>query len=462
MSFRSATGRRLAREIESAGRRQGWWASSGIVVAVSGGGDSMALLVLLAKSYGGRVVAAHLEHGLRGAASIEDARFVEDFCLMSGIECRIRRVSVPSSRAKGESDETAGRRLRYGFFSEVASSEGLPFIATAHNAEDVVETVTHNFFRGSGVAGLSGIPARREAVVRPLIGIPRGELRAFLREEGVPWRDDETNNEDHYTRNKIRNRLLPWVRSNLNESAGRAVLGLADECAALSGELRAEAEVMLKLVSRAHPFALAEWDARAARRLSETQMSSVIRLQAEMLGLPVIDRKRIDALRSMIADGKRGRFQWALDAEVCVSGASIGWVRRGMLDAPAEMAATPCEGTPSILEWGPWRISVSVSRADDPDITAHRASRAMWRAEYQPKTVVISSADSFMRKNKSAFHVKIPWWSAPNTPVLSPEGANLLDAWTPGIRGGVRGRGVYVIIADVCVRKTRSIEGENF
>jgi tRNA(Ile)-lysidine synthase len=446
---------RLSRELESAGKRQGWWDSGGLLAALSGGGDSMAMLALLRMSYGGRIVAAHLEHGFRGEASLSDAKFVENFCQASGVPCYVRHADVAGLRLKGESSETAGRRVRYEFFGEILERENLSFIATAHNAGDVAETAAHHFFRGTGIAGLSGISERRGRVVRPILNCAREDLRQFLREEGVPWREDETNSENVYTRNKIRNGLLPWARSNLNESADRSILGLAGECSRVSKNLRAEAENILRLVGRDHPFALAAWDAGAACRLSDTQLSSALRAQAEALGLPVLDRHRMELACGMIRGEGRGRFQWAGDVEVCCGHSLLGWIRRGVFDPPdsAEIALT--DGGLREAAWGPWTVKLEMKRYDSSraGIGNSGRSKTAFMSRDASGIVEICDANSFMKKNNLAFHVKIPWWSIHNTPALSWKSENSFESWLPGARREVRGEGAYVIIAHVFVRE---------
>ena len=296
----------------------------------------MALLTLLLRLYGGRVEAAHLEHGLRGESSLRDAGFVRDYCDRVGVRCHIRHTPVGVVRRKGESSEMAGRRIRYEFMMEVARERGLSFIATGHTADDAVETVLFNFFRGTGLAGLSGIPetllldaAPDRLVVRPLIGCSRGDLRLFLTENGVPWCEDETNDQNVYSRNRIRNELLPWIRRNVNERVDDALLGLSQECAFLNASLEREARLLLSQVAAWSPIALAAWDLRAARRIPAEKLPYLIRAQGRALSLPVLDRGRTLELCSLISRSGRWRFQWAGDIEVCAARPLIGWIHRG-------------------------------------------------------------------------------------------------------------------------------------
>jgi hypothetical protein len=355
---------------------------------------------------------------------------------------------------KGESCETAGRRIRYEFFEEVRRAENLPFVATAHNAEDAAETLTHHFFRGTGIAGLSGITGLRGHIARPLVRCGRDDLRAFLRERGIPWREDETNALNHYTRNKIRNQLMPWVRSNINEAAERAMLGLADECSRLSGRLASEAAVFLRLVARDHPFALAAWDASAARRLSDVQIPEVLRLQASLLGLPVLDRHRTVELCGLVRRGAPARFQWAGDVEICCDRALLGWVTRDMLKSPPASRAVLSGADPVSLRWGPWTLISRLVRRADADYRARGVWRGFMFSRDNRGILSISDANSFMGKNKTGFHVKIPWWSARLTPFISWESENSFADWLPGVRKEVCGGGDYVIITDVCAQVT--------
>ena len=299
----------------------------------------MALLALLLHICDSRVEAAHLEHGLRGNASLRDAAFVRDYCDRIGIRCHIRHTPVDDVRRKGESSETAGRRIRYEFMLEVARERDLSFIATGHTADDTVETVVFNLFRGTGLAGLSGIPevlrlgaAPDRPVVRPLIDCTRGDLRLFLTENEVPWCEDETNDQNVYSRNRIRNELLPWIRRNVNERADDALIGLSRECALLNASIERDAQSLLPLVAARAPVALAAWDLHAARRIPAEKLPHVLRAQGRALSLPVLDRARTLELCSLISRSGRWRFQWAGDIEVCAVRPLIGWVRRSDIE----------------------------------------------------------------------------------------------------------------------------------
>jgi len=238
----------------AAAARQGWKESSGVVCALSGGGDLVALLWLLKNFFKGKIVAAHLDHCTRNGASREDADFVRGLCRKWGIICEVLTVDVHALRERGESFEMAGRRFRYRHFEDTARAYGAPFIALGHNADDVVETQMMNLARGSGIAGLRGIPERRGNIVRPVIDFGRAELREILKENSVPWREDYTNDEDCYARNKVRNVLIPWIKENLNPRFERVMKGLASEAAEDAEEKERRAAFEIEKISSSEIF----------------------------------------------------------------------------------------------------------------------------------------------------------------------------------------------------------------
>ena len=206
-----------------------------VLCAVSGGADSMCLLHLLFSS-GADVVAAHYEHGIRGEESLRDARFVEDWCAERGIECAVGHGDVPGyAAAHGLGTEEAARRLRYEFLQSTAHERGCGLIATAHNADDNAETLIFNLTRGSGALGLRGIPARRDNIIRPLLGVSRAEIERYLAENGIEHIEDSTNGSDDYSRNLIRHKVMPVLRQinpAISAAAGRTaeLLGRDEDC----------------------------------------------------------------------------------------------------------------------------------------------------------------------------------------------------------------------------------------
>lgn len=200
---------RFARHVEKARL----FANAGtLVVAHSGGSDSTALLFLTrtwANPRGVAVTSAHVAHGLRGTAGDEDARFCAHLAVSLSVPFTLCSVDVPAGRRKGESVEAAARRLRYAALLALSGSLGGAPVLTGHTRDDQAETVLLHLERKLG-RGRGGIRAHRDdGVVRPLLPFSRAELREFLAERGIPFREDETNENEGFARNRIRRKVLP-------------------------------------------------------------------------------------------------------------------------------------------------------------------------------------------------------------------------------------------------------------
>ena len=189
-------------------------AGEGLVVGLSGGADSVALLDLLhrlAPERGLRLVAAHLDHGLR-PDSAEDAAFCARACRERDVPFHGIRADVAArARRSGAGVEAAGRHARAAWFEAVRRREGLDRIATGHHLDDHVETVALSVLRGAGLRGLSGIAPSRDRWIRPLRAFTREDLRAYLAARGLPWREDPSNAETELRRNLLRHEILPGI-----------------------------------------------------------------------------------------------------------------------------------------------------------------------------------------------------------------------------------------------------------
>ena len=195
-----------------------------IVIGVSGGPDSMALLNMLINlkkdgKIDGKIIVAHVNHGIRIEAE-EETKFVEEFCKKNNILCYIKKEKVEElAKEQKVGTEEAGRKLRYSFFEEVAQKENANKIATAHNANDNAETVLMNIMRGSGTSGLKGIEIKRDGkYIRPLLKITRNEIEEYCDKNKLNPKIDKTNLENIFTRNKIRNELIPLIEREFNPS----------------------------------------------------------------------------------------------------------------------------------------------------------------------------------------------------------------------------------------------------
>lgn len=192
-----------------------------ILLAVSGGMDSMVLLHLLHTS-GYAVGVAHCNFQLRGGESDGDEALVHETCSAYGVPCYVKRFDTQSyASEQGLSIQMAARALRYDFFDLLREQHGYRWLATAHHANDSLETVLLNLVRGTGLDGLTGIPVRNGAIVRPLLFATRAAIAAYAQEHGIAWREDSSNSSDYYHRNLIRNQVLPLLRMiNPNLDAG--------------------------------------------------------------------------------------------------------------------------------------------------------------------------------------------------------------------------------------------------
>lgn len=198
-----------------------------IVVGVSGGPDSITLLdilIKLQKQIKFNIVVAHINHMIRIDAD-DDQKYVEDYCKKSNIPFYVRREKV-EILAKNQKigTEEAGRNLRYEFFNEVLQKTKSNKIATAHTKNDNVETVLMNIIRGSGTKGLTGIEVIRDnKYIRPLLEINRNEIEEYCEKNNLAPRIDSTNMENIYTRNKIRNLLIPYIQKEFNPNIIEAI-----------------------------------------------------------------------------------------------------------------------------------------------------------------------------------------------------------------------------------------------
>lgn len=193
-----------------------------IVLGVSGGPDSMCMLDIIRELKEKEIIdfdiyVAHINHMIREEA-IEDEKYVQDYCQKYNIECYIKRADVLRIADENKiGTEEAGRKVRYDFFEEVLRKTGANKIAIAHNKNDKIETIIMHLLRGSGLSGLKGIqPIRDNKYIRPLIECERQEIEQYCEERKLHPRIDKTNFENEYTRNKIRNIVIPYIQKEFN------------------------------------------------------------------------------------------------------------------------------------------------------------------------------------------------------------------------------------------------------
>jgi tRNA(Ile)-lysidine synthase len=301
--------RRIANTIE---RYRMFEPGQKVGVAVSGGADSVCLLhalVDLAPRWNLQLSVLHLDHQLRGEESRADAAFVRDLAAHLGLPFVLREVDVA---AAPDNLEQAARQARLAFFRDIVAAGTAARIAVGHTRSDQAETVLYRFLRGSGTAGLSAIrPVTAEGVVRPLIGIDRSEVTQFLRSRGIDWREDSTNANPAFARNRIRHQLLPQLTREWNPALGQTLANTADWALAEEAYWTAEVDRLASqhftekegaVLVRAD--ALTSLPLAAARRLARRALELV---KADLLG---IDFSHIaDILDLAAATSGTGRVQ---------------------------------------------------------------------------------------------------------------------------------------------------------
>jgi tRNA(Ile)-lysidine synthase len=269
-----------------------------IVLAVSGGADSVALLrgaahLVASGRRAWRLTVAHLDHQLRPESAV-DADAVRAMAAELRLPVAVGRTDVGAlATAEGRSIEDAGREARYRFLATVAGDDG--WAATAHTLDDSVETVLLNLLRGSGLGGVGGIPARRGRIVRPLLRARRDELRTVLDQAGIAYRDDPSNTDPAYLRNRVRAELLPMLESlrpGAIEAIGRFAALAADDDALLDDVAAIER-------SRRTGADGIDWRDPPGRAIGR-------RVLRQAIGEPAPNAERIEALLAAAETGRGG------------------------------------------------------------------------------------------------------------------------------------------------------------
>ena len=264
-----------------------------VLAALSGGADSVALLLALTELEI-PVSACHLHHGLRGAEADRDEQFCRSLCAKLGIALTVRHADAAAyARKVHESVETAARNLRYAFFAEIADGRKT---ATAHTADDNLETVLFHLARGSGLDGLCGIPPVRERIVRPLIACTREEIEAFLASRGQEFVTDSTNLQPAYTRNRIRQEVVPVLRA-LNPQAVETVSALTARLRTDRDYLEEQAQALLSQAAQN-----GGWRAELLADAHPALRTRALRIACQQSGMPARDftARHVAALEALL------------------------------------------------------------------------------------------------------------------------------------------------------------------
>ncbi len=257
------------------------------LIGLSGGADSVALLLLLLPAVREgrlRVEAVHVNHGLRGEASGEDERFVRSLCERWGVPLHVYRADL-----RGRRDEDAARRARYAFFRQAAGSLGVDGLLLAHHADDQAETFLLRLLRGAGPDGLECMKETATVegltILRPLLPLRRSEIREALRLAGIPWREDETNQEPTYLRNRVRLELIPALQA-FSPAAVAHLCAAAGLIAEENEVLRQQAESILAETATGDRL-----EAQLLRELPPALQSRVLRLWWQRQGHHLRERQ---------------------------------------------------------------------------------------------------------------------------------------------------------------------------
>lgn len=264
-----------------------------VLCALSGGKDSVYMLhklLALREARALQLVCAHFDHSLRGSESDRDRLFTEALCRSLGLECHTGKADVAAFASdNGLGIEEAARRLRYEFLEETARKTGAERIATAHTADDNIETLLINLMRGSGLAGLGGIPPVRGQIVRPLLRTRSAEILRFLHENKISYVEDSSNAGDDYTRNRLRHHVIPAleeITESAVTSASRCIELLREDEAFLDSlaedflreKLEGRAMSASSLSALPRPVAARVIRKLAAREIGAVHVEAVLRL----------------------------------------------------------------------------------------------------------------------------------------------------------------------------------------
>ena len=311
-----------------------------VIVALSGGADSMALLSVLISirnNYDLTLIAAHVNHGLRGEEAARDENFVKEHCQRLGIELRVLNENIKViAENSGEGLEECGRRIRYEFFNTICKDA---VIATAHTLSDCLETTLFNLTRGSVLKGICGIPPVRDNIIRPLIECSRTEIEEYCRQNNISYVTDSTNSEDNYMRNHIRHNIVPQLKlinPMFDEAYHRCLNSLIDDENLLN-------ELSLKLVKQAETENGYKTDVLLDAHVS-LRKRAIANIIMGQTGIPA-QNKHIQAVDELLLG----------DGDIQIHQAAIVRVKAGVLKFP-----------PKNIEILPWSIELHEGPVDLP------------------------------------------------------------------------------------------------
>ena len=349
-----------------------------VIAAVSGGADSVVLLHALhglRAKLNMELVAAHLDHGLRGEEGREDAAFVKGYAASLGLPCVAERVDVAAyCRKNGCSIELGAREVRYGFLRRVLLDQDADSVATGHTADDQAETVLMRLLRGSGSSGLSAIrPVRDGWVIRPLLDVTADEIATYARKHGLSCRTDRTNADQDVLRNRIRRHLVPLLQREYNPRIVQGLARTADVSRGAAEYLDAQATAFLDDHAR-------------------LEAGKILRLDFETWAdaAPAVQRVLVRRLvRTLGGNEERLRFDQVEDTRAWIGRGPVGRIRElpcGIRMECRKSKVILCRGlstpfrlnleVPGSVEVPDTNLSIRVAEGSvetAPDATARRA-----------------------------------------------------------------------------------------
>ena len=330
-----------------------------LLVAVSGGPDSTALLVALVELAPSRrltLTAAHVDHGLRGAESADDAARVAELAGRLGVPLVSRALAL----APGAGLEARGRRARYRALAAMAAEARATRIVTAHTQDDQVETLFLRLLRGSGRRGLGGMRPIRGALLRPLLAVTRADVRRFLADRNLPFTVDRTNADIRQTRNRIRRLVVPFLRAEFNPRLDASLAALAERLRDEDDFLAAAATARVAMLTRdgALRISVADEPRALARRIVRTWLERDARRGVGAL--------HVERVLRLAAGNRPGTVAVPGPARVVREGDVL--VRRaGRTATPATLLRMIAPGESVVHPGGTWRLSLSPPRPRHAD-----------------------------------------------------------------------------------------------
>ena len=270
-----------------------------VIAAVSGGADSVCMLHILNNLKNDlkfSLCCAHINHGLRGEAADSDEAFVKALCVNMGIDFYSKKFDVARLAEENKiTCEEAGRNVRYSFFEEIKTKYGYNKVATAHNKNDNAETVLMRIIRGTGIDGLAGIPyIRNDGVIRPILDISREQVEEYCTENNLEFCTDATNLENDFTRNKVRNMLIPFIEREFNAKISDSLIRLSDSAEEDSKFLKSYTKRLYQRLGNPIPGSkLNTLHVDSLKLLEKPILTRVLQLAAEKSSPAKLEKKHI-------------------------------------------------------------------------------------------------------------------------------------------------------------------------